>query len=227
MHSFSKYIEGLSQNFVPVISSEFSNKEYIAIDLSKNSAVLENIDVSSSQAFEECIHQYLLVNKAKVAYGGYHEVRGIYSRSMHFNQQDPMTERSIHLGLDIWCNAATAVIAPLNGKVHSFKNNNNFGDYGPTIILEHTIGGVSFYTLYGHLSVTSIHAIKIGQEFDRGAIIGNLGDSSVNGDYAPHLHFQIIKDMQGNFGDYPGVSNKMDMPYYIENCPDPNLLLKI
>ena len=26
--------------------------------------------------------------------------------------------------------------------------------------------------------------------------------AEVNGDYPPHLHFQIINDLQGNFGDF-------------------------
>jgi hypothetical protein len=41
------------------------------------------------------------------------------------------------------------------------------------------------------------------------------------------LHFQIINDMQGKKGDYPGVSSKKELAFYKKNCPDPNLLLKI
>jgi len=54
-----------------------------------------------------------------------------------------------------------------------------------------------------------------------------VGDSSVNGGYSPHLHFQIIKNIEDNFSDYPGVTSKKDLDYYLENCPNPNLLLKI
>jgi hypothetical protein len=54
-----------------------------------------------------------------------------------------------------------------------------------------------------------------------------LGDTSVNGDYPPHLHFQIIKDIQGYQGDYPGVSSKKDLDFYRNNCPNPNTLLKL
>jgi murein DD-endopeptidase MepM/ murein hydrolase activator NlpD len=115
----------------------------------------------------------------------------------------------------------------LDGKVHSFKNNNNLGDYGPTIILEHKLNNHVFYTLYGHLALESIESIKVGDLFAKGQQLALLGDSSVNGDYAPHLHFQIIKDIDVNFGDYPGVSSKTKLAYYLENCPDPNLLLKI
>ena len=54
-----------------------------------------------------------------------------------------------------------------------------------------------------------------------------LGESLVNVDYAPHLHFQLIRDMEGNLGDYPGVSSKRKLEFYIDNCPNPDLLLKI
>jgi murein DD-endopeptidase MepM/ murein hydrolase activator NlpD len=110
--------------------------------------------------------------------------------------------------------------------VHSYKNNNNLGDYGPTIILEHKISNTKFYTLYGHLSLASITSLKIGQKFVKGEQIATLGNISVNGDYPPHLHFQIIRDIQDSFGDYPGVCSKKDLEFYIRNCPDPNLLLK-
>jgi len=84
-----------------------------------------------------------------------------------------------------------------------------------------------FYTLYGHLSIVSIENIKVGDKVLQGEIIGFLGDSSVNGDYAPHLHFQIIRDLEGNFGDYPGVSSEEKKCFYQKNCPNPNLLLKL
>ncbi len=224
---FKNFIEQISPEFIPVIDSRYTKEDYIKIDLSMTNVDLETIDVSSSRVFEGYLKGYIAKNKVKVAYGGYNEVRAIYSRSPHFNQQNPETERNIHLGLDIWCDSKTKILAPLDGKIHSFKNNNNFGDYGPTIILEHTFDNVVFYTLYGHLSLTSLSGIAVGDKVKAGQTIAVLGTSLVNGDYAPHLHFQIIKDMQDNIGDYPGVSSRKNLEMYLQNCPDPNLLLKI
>jgi len=62
---------------------------------------------------------------------------------------------------------------------------------------------------------------------EAGDKIGTLGSHKVNGDYAPHLHFQVIKDIQGYTGDYPGVAASDKLDFYLDNCPDPNLLLKI
>ncbi|WP_034229665.1 peptidoglycan DD-metalloendopeptidase family protein [Aquimarina pacifica] len=226
IEAFSEFISGLSNGFMPIISS-LPKEQYALIDLSITNKELNTVDISCARSFEQYIRKFLEVNDAQVAYGGYNEKRGIYKRSTHFNQQDVNKERNIHLGIDLWCNANTAVLSPLCGKIHSFNNNDNYGDYGPTIILEHQYDDVVFYTLYGHLTIDSLSKTMIGEEISVGDTIGYLGDADVNGEYAPHLHFQIIKDIQGNIGDYPGVSNKSDIAFYLQNCPDPNLLLKI
>src|SRR5690606_25662489 len=156
---------------------------------------------------------------AVAAYGGYNEQRNLYKRSELFQDAD----RDIHIGLDIWTKSGTPVLAVLDGEVHSFDYNAGIGNYGPTIILKHKLAPATFYTLYGHLAIESIEDIEIGHKFTQGEKIATLGDASVNGDYAPHLHFQIIKDIEDNFGDYPGVCSKSDLKFYLENCPDPNL----
>ena len=67
----------------------------------------------------------------------------------------------------------------------------------------------------------------MGDTVTQGEQIGNLGLPPINGDYAPHLHFQIIMDMENKVGDYPGVCSSTRLNHYITNCPDPSLLLKI
>ena len=111
--------------------------------------------------------------------------------------------------------------------MHSFQDNTNYGDYGPTIILKHCIETVEFYTLYGHLNRSSIKTLHKNDQISKGQVIGWLGRSEVNGDYAPHLHFQIIKNIESYEGDYPGVSSQNDLAFYRANCPDPNLILKL
>jgi len=209
-----------------VIDSGIHYSKYIPLDLSVTNQELVESKPENAAQFENFIFNYLEKNNAQVAYGGYIEGRTLYQRSTIF-KNDSIPERNIHIGLDLWTKADTAVLAPLNGKVHSFKNNIGLGDYGPTIILEHIVENEKFYTLYGHLSLESIENLSVGKVFNRGQKIGTLGNSSVNGDYAPHLHFQIIKNIQDYHGDYPGVCNTNDLNFYIENCPDPNLLLKI
>ncbi len=209
---------------IKVIDSTIPYSEYIALDLSVNNAELDQLNISNATDFDCFIERHLHNNKASVAYGGYNEVRNLYKRSTVF-KDNATDERNIHIGLDLWIKAGTSVLAALDGIVHSFQYNNNLGDYGPTILLKHQLEGHVFYTLYGHLSLESIAPLNVGDFYAKGQQLATLGDASVNGDYAPHLHFQIIKNIENNVGDYPGVCNVKKLPYYLENCPDPNLLL--
>jgi len=209
-----------------VIESSIPYSKYTPLDLSISNQELSNIDMSDSTAVEIFIENHLQKNNAKVAFGGYNEERNLYKSSVIFND-DENEERNIHIGMDLWIKAGTPVLAALDGEVFGFDFNTGKGNYGPTIILKHTVENHTFYTLYGHLSVESIENIEIGTLFKKGQTVATLGDSSVNGGYAPHLHFQIIKNIEDYSGDYPGVCSKKDLNYYLENCPDPNLLLKI
>lgn len=211
---------------VKVIDDSVDNKYYTPLDLSVSNSFFSKQEINTSSDFEEFIEKYLAKENSKVAFGGYNEERNLYKRSAVFN--DTQTEeRNIHIGLDLWIKAGTPVLAALDGTIHSFKRNVGLGDYGPTIILKHTVENQTFYTLYGHLSLKSITEIEIGSVFKKGQQLATLGKSDINGDYSPHLHFQIIKNIGDNFGDYPGVCSKNNLDYYLENCPDPNILLKI
>ncbi|WP_298533167.1 peptidoglycan DD-metalloendopeptidase family protein [uncultured Algibacter sp.] len=226
LNPFSKFINSISSEPLFVLDSSIPNEKYIPIDLSESNEELNKIDVSSSQKLAAFVNNHIVKEDHVIAYGGYLEVRNIYKRSEHFNAQ-AQDERNIHLGIDLWCNEGSTIYAPLNGMVYGYANNTGYGDYGPTIILKHNISGVEFYTLYGHLSLSSLKDLEPGKEFEKGDCIGKLGDASVNGDYPPHLHFQIIKDIEGYYGDYPGVCNKDDLDFYRINCPNPCLLLKL
>lgn len=223
---FTKFLNSISSDGLSVLYASIPKSKYIPIDLSESNKTLNTVDVSSSPKLGVFVSNHIKKHDALVAYGGYLEVRNIYKRSHHFNSRAKQ-ERNIHLGVDLWCEAKTPIYAPLDGVVHSFKNNTNHGDYGPTIILKHHIPGVEFYTLYGHLSLVSFEKLKVGQGFKQGDKIATLGDANINGDYPPHLHFQIIKDIQGYKGDYPGVCSESDLGYYKGNYPNPDLLLKL
>lgn len=211
---------------IKVIDSSIPYSKYIPLDLSTSNLELSKIDIKNNQVFENFIENHLHKNEAKVAFGGYNEERNLYKRSGIFNDDDH-DERNIHIGLDLWIKAGTNVLAALDGEVHGANFNAGIGNYGPTLILKHTIEKLTFYTLYGHLSLESIETIEIGSQFKKGQVLASLGNAAVNGDYAPHLHFQIIKDIKEYIADYPGVCSKNDLNYYLENCPNPNLLLKI
>lgn len=222
-------LRNLSNDFRPVLSISPNREDYIPIDLSiKNIALVHDLDAAStSKDWEEYIELYLKSQSKKVAFGGYLEHRFLYERSNYFTQQNNENKRNRHLGVDLWCPAYTGVLAPIDGYIHSFANNTNHGDYGPTILLEHRIANILFYTLYGHLSLESIQAAEMGQYIKKGQEFAQLGTARVNGDYAPHLHFQLIKNIDNYLGDYPGVCSSVELDFYKKNCPDPNLLLNL
>jgi murein DD-endopeptidase MepM/ murein hydrolase activator NlpD len=221
MEHFLKNIEAAK-----VISPEIDYSEYVALDLSVTNSDLQNHTLETAQDYEVFVQNQLDKKYGKIMFGGYIENRNLYKRSSVFRNPD-IEERNIHIGLDLWINEQAPIFAALEGKIHSFQNNTALGDYGPTIILEHQIADFKFHTLYGHLSEASLEGKKIGDSIQKGQQIATLGLPPINGDYAPHLHFQIIIDMEGKFGDYPGVCSENKLSFYKENCPDPNWLLKI
>ncbi|WP_127846477.1 peptidoglycan DD-metalloendopeptidase family protein [Psychroflexus aestuariivivens] len=219
-------LTNLSDEFSSIFGKSVSEENYIQIDLSENQLIKLNIDPSDSDQLSNYITEFSKSNENKIPYGGYLEKRNLYQRSNHFSK-NAVENRNIHLGLDFWANAETSVFLPYAGAVHSFANNKNLGDYGPTIIMKHEVLGDDFYSLYGHLSEDSISGLKVGDYFDKGTEIAKLGKYEVNGNYPPHLHFQLIVDLQNYYGDYPGVSTLFDLGYYRYNCPNPNLILNI
>ena len=207
-----------------VIAPHISYSEYVPLDLSISNREIHELETAKD--YEVFIQKHLDDNKGKIAFGGYQEIRNLYKRSTVFNAKKK-EERNIHIGLDLWINESASVHAALEGRIHSFQNNIALGDYGPTIIVQHQLDGHIFHTLYGHLSEESLIGKQIGNVVTKGQQIGKLGFPPINGDYAPHLHFQIIIDMENKFGDYPGVCSSRTLDHYNTNCPDPNVLLKI
>lgn len=211
-------------DFSPIVKGVFD--DYVWIDLSNKNTALAKVDTNNSEKFSEYVNQFLSDNNSKIAIGGYNEPRSIYKRSEEFNSTE-LEERFIHLGLDLWTKVNTPIFAPLEGKIHSFKNNAIEGNYGPTIILEHNLKGNIFYTLYGHLTTASLDGLEVGKIINSEEAFAAIGNYPENGDYPPHLHFQVIKDIKGMKGDFPGVTSLINQKADLKNCLDPNLILKI
>ena len=179
---------------------------------------------SDTIKFDYWINKKLSSKLCRYGVGGYMEHRTIYARSAHFDTLDE--PRRLHLGVDIWAEAGTPVYSPLPGIVHSFQNNDNFGDYGPTIVLEHRLGDLILYSLYGHLSVKSLDGLYVGKPISPNERIATFGTVNENGHWPPHLHFQLMFDMEGRLGDFPGVCKFSEKAIYLKIIPDPQLILK-
>jgi murein DD-endopeptidase MepM/ murein hydrolase activator NlpD len=207
--------------FYPVLGEPLDDHNSVPLDCSEDNPELQDIDLSSTPALDAWIRAQ---RGDRIGYGGYGERRAFYRSSPLFRKGD--TDRCIHLGVDLWTEAHRTVYAPLGGTVHSLQNNDQYRDYGPTVILEHQLGGHSFYTLYGHLSTEDLGLLRPGQYLVRGERIGKLGTDDENGGWPPHLHFQIIAHLLGHSGDFPGVCTAQDTPLYILCCPSPMMILR-
>jgi murein DD-endopeptidase MepM/ murein hydrolase activator NlpD len=158
--------------------------------------------------------------------GGYDEDRAIYDGPVFAGSGGE--RRTVHLGIDVFAPAGTSVFAPVAGTVHSFRDNDNPLDYGPTVILEHAVSAdLTFFTLYGHLSRETMDPLAVGKPVRAGEQVASLGAPEVNGGWATHLHFQIVLDVGGYQGDYPGVCKASERAAWLVNCPDPSAILGI
>jgi murein DD-endopeptidase MepM/ murein hydrolase activator NlpD len=193
-------------------------------DLTAANTALDAATFSDTEQFSIWINKKLSDNNCRYGIGGYMENRTIYARSAHFDTE--AEPRRLHLGVDIWGEGGTPVYAPLEGIIHSFQDNDNFGDYGPTIILQHNVNGLMLYSLYGHLGRKSLQGLSIGQAVKKEQQIATFGNRDENGHWPEHLHFQLMFDLQGKQGDYPGVCRFSEKEVYLKNIPDPQLILR-
>ncbi len=179
-------------------------------------------DAATPAALADLVERAVAESPGAIAVGRWGEDRVIYRTPLFAGGGEP---RSVHLGLDLWAAAGTPVRAPLPGRVHSFADNAAAGDYGGTVILEHALEATVFYTLAGHLSRASLDGLAEGQTIARGQRIGWLGEPEENGGWPPHLHLQVIADLMGWHGDFPGVAAPSKAQRWLVLCPDPAILL--
>ena len=214
-----------SAGFHPVVPFDPTRERLYPFDFTEGNTDLSAEDIADTERMAAYINRTLQAHGTRYGFGGYAEHRTLYARSRHFDSgEEP---RRLHLGVDIWGPAGTKVMAPLDGIVHSFAFNNNDSDYGATLILTHQLEGIGFHTLYGHLSLNSLKNLYEGKRITGGEVIAEFGMRFENGNWPPHLHLQLIADMQGWKGDYPGVCRYSERDRWLVNCPDPDVILRL
>ncbi|HLP96521.1 MAG TPA: aminotransferase class III-fold pyridoxal phosphate-dependent enzyme [Saprospiraceae bacterium] len=209
----------------PLVATNLQAPEVVWLDLSVGSPDLGNYaDIEDADRLHRRIAE---AQDGAPGIGRYNEVRPFYTTDAYAVHGNNGPEwRSVHIGLDVFLPLGTPVFAPLAGKIHSFQDNAHERDYGPTIILEHQMpGGLVFYTLYGHLTRTSLEGKVVGQSIAAGESFCQIGPMPENGNWSPHLHFQVILDILDKTGDYPGVAFPSQRAVWTSLCPDPWLLL--
>ena len=214
------------QTFESVMDTPASDEEITVLDLSVGSPLLNGRDTDDTADFTRRICRTMEDEGATVGIGRYLEPRAFYlTDTFEGREGDPRERRTIHIGLDIFDEAGAEVRAPLRGVVKSVHDNGAGLDYGPTVILEHEGPAGSFWTLYGHLERESVSGLVTGAEVEAGQPIARIGPYPENGDWPPHLHFQIVTDLLGFERQFPGVALPRERDLWASFSPDPNLIL--
>ncbi len=213
------WMESDKSQFSNIVDVDLTEKNVSTVDLSVGSKELTNESWSYIRKLESII--------GSPSIGRYSEARMLYT-SDQFNDygNDQNEQRTIHIGVDLFVPAGSPIFAPLEGEVHSVQNNTLDLDYGPTVILAHKPQDApEFYTLYGHLGGEVLGKLKVGKKVQRGEQFSTVGENTENGGWPPHLHFQIITDILGYSGDFPGVAKSSEKDIWLSISPNPSPIL--
>jgi 4-aminobutyrate aminotransferase-like enzyme/Ser/Thr protein kinase RdoA (MazF antagonist) len=217
-------------NAVPVLDADLRVAPSLVLDLSVGSPFLgADPRYAETGPLTDLIFGAMEQAGVGIGVGRYDEARGIYLSQL-FAPGGRVTHerRTVHLGIDLFVAPGATVRAPIAGVVHVLANNTAPQDYGPLVILRHEAGDATpFFTLYGHLSRDALHALAVGQKVEAGQAIARVGTPPTNGDWPPHLHFQIILDLLERDAEFPGVAFPSQRAIWTSLSPDPNLLLRI
>ncbi len=112
--------------------------------------------------------------------------------------------REVHHGVEFYNAQGTPVLAAAAGEV-VFAGADQLtligpltGFYGNVIVLRHTMGGETFFTLYGHLYRVGV---SVGQQVAAGEQIGEVGATGAA--IGSHLHFEVRRGTN----DYKSTRN--------------------
>lgn len=211
----------------PLLGFALNSDNCCTLDLGAGSHLIHG-DLERNSAGALGIRIRLAMAQRSVMYGvgGYGEARTVYQSDAFAAEGEGEGERrTVHLGLDVWCPAGTAIHAPLDASVALINDNDAQLDYGPVVILRHLDGeGAAFYSLYGHLSRDTLEGLKVGQSINAGQAFATVGNEFENGNWPPHLHFQIINDLLDLGVDYPGVARPALSTAWLAFSPNPSHL---
>ena len=123
--------------------------------------------------------------KLDYAYGGYLE-----DRSFLLAQSYLTPGSMIHLGIDYMVAAGTRVFLPRTAKVVAFEiDPDQEGGWGGRAIL----ATPEVIYVICHLNHKAIIRRYVGQELEKGSLVGFTGKTRENGGWWPHIHIQCLR----------------------------------
>ena len=215
-----RWLERNAHDFAAIIRPEVERPRVLALDLTAtgpDAAAWATLDAGGA---ERLIDERVAEAGADFAIGLYGEDRAIYKGDAF---EAGSARRTVHLGVDLFAPAGEPVHAPFAGTVAFIHDDAVAFGFGPTVLLEHrTDGGDVFWTLYGHLSRRSVQKLSLGQKIARGEAFTAFGDATENGNWSPHLHFQVVTDHLGLEGRMHGVGVRDQWQVWRAASPDPS-----
>jgi len=109
----------------------------------------------------------------------------------------------IHQHTDRYGEPTDPVMATADGTVMYVNTKAGLSNYGKYIVIHHVIEGIEIYSLYAHLSATSVTA---GQTVSGGQVIGTMGRTSNTseriGKERAHVHFELNLLVNDNYAQW-------------------------
>jgi 4-aminobutyrate aminotransferase-like enzyme/Ser/Thr protein kinase RdoA (MazF antagonist) len=209
----AKAVQWLSRNrrsLSPLLGRPLSNHRNVLVPfgdvahpLVKASAAM---DVAACEVAWNALRE---AQNAELGIGPWGEKRAVYSGQMFQSKLIRDVRRTRHLGLDIFADAGTPVLAPLAGRVADVTIEREPLGYGCAVLIEHEPEpGVRFMSLWGHLSYKTAERVRKGQHLVAGEEIGTLGAANENGGWLPHLHLQLVAYATDDLSPIPGVGEE-------------------
>ncbi|WP_281930391.1 aminotransferase class III-fold pyridoxal phosphate-dependent enzyme [Roseibium album] len=220
-----RWLERNAHDFASVVKPENARPGAVVFDFTANASYAAELSRFDGPQFDRFCEDAISDAGADFGIGVYGEDRTVY-KSDAFEMANPSIRRSVHLGIDIFAPDCEPVYAPFAGKVAFFHDDAVSNGFGPTVLLEHeTDEGDVFWTLYGHLSRRGCEKLTIGQTVETGEAFAEFGPRPENGEWPPHLHFQIVTDHLGLEARMHGVGVRRQWAVWRDISPDPSVIL--
>ena len=235
-HTVVEWLKNNTERIGRVVEPDMKAENMVIFDLSVGSPIVDmTAEKGVKNVLRDRLDGLLRENKAQIGVGRYNEARLWHLDYAQDDDIELVERETIHLGVDLFLEAGSAVYAPLEGVVHSVEER--------TLILRHEFeeGKIRFYSVYGNLSEESIEGLSPGIGVKKNDEIGVIGESMEDEGLPPHLHFQVAVDLFEEVGDLTGFENlsgradggilRYALPrqreVWLSICPDPNLILGI
>lgn len=216
-----EWLAGNRGRFADVLGRSLDGLARVCLSVADSTLPRDPFDMTADEAAN------LVTDTRQYHLGYYAEPRLIYTdQSFYKGPFKASNRRTVHMGVDIFAPAGTAVHAPMDAVVAAVENRNHHLDYGGLVILCHETGnGASFFTLYGHLNPDSVNGLTPGQPIAKGQVFAALGEQDHNGGWAPHLHFQTgLFNLDPN---WPGAVDPDELAFWSALYPNPAALLNL